>query len=96
MAVADHITCAAPRGRHRAGPQRDGVRRPVVVRQAVRTRPRPGPYATDTPLDGHASAPVRPYLLTPEQRRRRRALWLTTYGVDVGPRRTHGVEVAAR
>jgi hypothetical protein len=28
------------------------------------------------------------------QRQRRRALWLATYGIDVGPRRIHGVEVA--
>ncbi|GAA3833095.1 hypothetical protein GCM10023083_76920 [Streptomyces phyllanthi] len=26
---------------------------------------------------------------------RRRTLWLATYGIDVGPRRIHGVEVAA-
>lgn len=29
-----------------------------------------------------------------EQRQRRRALWLATYGIDVGPRRIHGMEVA--
>ncbi|PAZ14270.1 hypothetical protein CLM62_20055 [Streptomyces sp. SA15] len=28
------------------------------------------------------------------QRQRRRALWLATYGIDVGPRRIHGVEVS--
>ncbi|GCB49342.1 hypothetical protein [Streptomyces sp. NL15-2K] len=27
------------------------------------------------------------------QRQRRRALWLATYGIDVGPRRIHGMEV---
>jgi hypothetical protein len=37
---------------------------------------------------------IRPYLLTPEQRQRRRALWLATYGIDVGPRHIHGMEVA--
>lgn len=47
---------------------------------------------------------VRPYMLTAEERRergfrtaqrkRRRTLWLATYGIDVGPRRIHGVEVA--
>ncbi|MFH8517618.1 hypothetical protein ACH4CE_21490 [Streptomyces gelaticus] len=29
-----------------------------------------------------------------EQRQRRRALWLATYGIDVGPRRIHDMEVA--
>ncbi|MFI1731250.1 hypothetical protein ACH40E_18940 [Streptomyces acidicola] len=57
------------------------------------------PFESDTDTD---TDPVRPYLLTPEElherrlrRRRRRALWLATYGIDVGPRRIHGVEVAA-
>ncbi|MCZ1013024.1 hypothetical protein [Streptomyces noursei] len=46
------------------------------------------------------AALIRPYVLTPQerserrsQRGRRRALWLSTYGVDAGPRRIHGVEV---
>ncbi|MGG2461663.1 hypothetical protein ACO0M4_17895 [Streptomyces sp. RGM 3693] len=30
------------------------------------------------------------------QRGRRRELWLAVHGIDVGPRRLHGVEVAAR
>ncbi|MGW0731402.1 hypothetical protein [Streptomyces sp. NPDC002851] len=46
---------------------------------------------------------LRPYVLTPAelrerrrtQRRRRRALWLAVHGVDLGPRRIHGVEVTA-
>ncbi|MGW0943703.1 hypothetical protein ACWD4O_14305 [Streptomyces sp. NPDC002623] len=53
------------------------------------------PFVYDTPL-------VRPYLLTPDerherklQRQRRRALWLTAHGIEVGPRRIHGVEVHA-
>ncbi|GAB2994246.1 hypothetical protein GCM10023080_070820 [Streptomyces pseudoechinosporeus] len=29
------------------------------------------------------------------QRRRRRALWLAVQGIDVGPRRIHGVELPA-
>ncbi len=47
---------------------------------------------------------VRPYVLSAaerrsrrertEQRERRRALWLASYGIDVGPSRIHGVEVA--
>lgn len=43
---------------------------------------------------------VRPYVLTPEERRerrlrrvRRRSLWLATHGIDSGPRLIHGVEV---
>jgi hypothetical protein len=53
------------------------------------------PFELDTHL-------VRPYLLTAEERRarrsqrqRRRALWLAVHGIDVGPRRIHGVEVSA-
>ncbi|MEW2606233.1 hypothetical protein AB0894_20765 [Streptomyces sp. NPDC047916] len=50
-------------------------------------------------LRGEDSPLVRPYLLTPDefrlQRQRRRALWLATHGVDSGPRRIHGVKVAA-
>ncbi|MPY60536.1 hypothetical protein [Streptomyces spongiae] len=81
----------APRGRHRAGhaspaPVHHREPRPGVHRA-------PGPYVTDTFLDGAATPPVRPYVLTTEQRARRRALWLATYGIDVGPRRIHGVEV---
>lgn len=30
------------------------------------------------------------------RRQRRRALWLAVHGVDVGPRRIHGVKVAPR
>ncbi|MPY49001.1 hypothetical protein FPZ41_10635 [Streptomyces sp. K1PN6] len=53
----------------------------------------PGPNATNTALDDAATPPVRPYVLTTEQRARRRALWLATYGLNVGPRRIPGVEV---
>ncbi|MER7989574.1 hypothetical protein ABTY53_28900 [Streptomyces noursei] len=47
---------------------------------------------------------VRPYVLTEAERREgreqrlrrgRRTLWLAVHGVDVGPRRLHGVGVAA-
>jgi hypothetical protein len=47
---------------------------------------------------------VRPFMWADEERRerrkrrmrlkRRRALWLASYGIDVGPSRIHGVEVA--
>lgn len=78
----------APRGKHRA------LHPSPTPPQAASPGSCPGPYATDTPIDGRATALVRPYLLTPEQRQRRRALRLATYGIDVGPRRIHGMEVA--
>ncbi|MER0480447.1 hypothetical protein ABR737_19250 [Streptomyces sp. Edi2] len=64
----------APRGRHRAGalsrlPRPARAARPAFV--ALTSR-RPGPYATDTPIDGRATAMIRPYLLTREQRQERR------------------------
>lgn len=91
-AVSRLRTMFAPRGRHRAGQQLSPPpARPVTP---PRPRPRPGPYAIDTPIDGRATAMVRPYLLTPEQRQRRRALWLATYGIDVGPCRIHSMEMA--
>ncbi|MEV6588087.1 hypothetical protein [Streptomyces acidicola] len=81
----------APRGRHRAGhAPPDPVRRPEsgpVLRQE------PGTYATDTALDDAVTPPVRPYVLTTEQRAWRRGVWLATYGLNVGPRHIHGVEV---
>lgn len=68
-----------------------------------RTGERP-PRGEDSPL-------VRPYLIAHErqlaeeaaqvaaeerrQRARRRTLWLAVHGVDAGPRRIHGLEVAA-
>ncbi|MGW6060362.1 hypothetical protein [Streptomyces sp. NPDC055189] len=76
-----------PRGRHRLA----AAPRPLV--------PPPPPRFTER-LDGRASALVRPYVLAPSetrlQRERRRALYLATLGIDTGPRRIHGVAVAAR
>lgn len=53
-------------------------------------------------LRGEDTALVRPYLVAYElrerarqQRARRRALWLATHGVDIGPRLIHGMEVTA-
>ncbi|WP_406351745.1 hypothetical protein [Streptomyces sp. NBC_00658] len=53
-------------------------------------------------LRGEDSPLVRPYLTAHEQREaakqqraRRRALWLAVHGIDIGPRRIHGVEVTA-
>lgn len=75
----------------------------VAGSTVYRTGERP-PRGEDSPL-------VRPYLIAHErqlaaeaarvaaeerrQRARRRTLWLAVHGVDVGPRRIHGVEVAA-
>lgn len=46
---------------------------------------------------------LRPYVLGEAERRqralqrqRRCALWLAVHGIDAGPRRIHGVQVAAR
>ncbi|MGW1375338.1 hypothetical protein ACWD6P_13830 [Streptomyces sp. NPDC002446] len=51
-------------------------------------------------LRGEDSALIRPYILTPEERRERRlqrgwptALLLAAYGVDAGPRWIRSVEV---
>lgn len=54
-------------------------------------------------LRGEDSLLVRPYVLSldkwrhekRQQRQRRRALWLATHGIDIGPRWIHGMEVAA-
>lgn len=69
----------------------------------------PAVPAADTPtapprcvpmLRGEDNRLVRPYLVAHERRQeerkrraRQRALVLATYGVDIGPRRIHGVEV---
>jgi hypothetical protein len=82
------------RGRHRAAP----AQLPALAQPLATTPVRAldgWPFEQDTHL-------VRPYLLSPYerherklQRGRRRALWLAAYGIDVGPRRIHGVEVSA-
>ncbi|MFI9049531.1 hypothetical protein [Streptomyces sp. NPDC053427] len=56
----------------------------------------------EIPLRGEDSCLVRPYLLTGEEWRQRRAqrgrrdLWFAVEGVDIGPRWVHGVEVPTR
>ncbi|WP_405478774.1 hypothetical protein [Streptomyces sp. NBC_00009] len=64
-----------PRGRHRLGIRTSSLAPPP-------------PRHTER-LDGAASALVRPYVLTPDERRRqrerRRAVYLATPGIDVGP-----------
>ncbi|MFI0710675.1 hypothetical protein ACH4SK_08455 [Streptomyces inhibens] len=55
----------------------------------VPARRRPGPYATDIPIDGRGTAMIRPCLLTHEQRQeqqqrqRRRALRAPACGMEV-------------
>ncbi|WP_369392027.1 hypothetical protein AB5J72_33890 [Streptomyces sp. CG1] len=72
---------------------------------------RPIALSPDTPPTGLPRVPVlrgediglvRPYLVAHErrqeerrQRARRRVLLLATCGIDIGPRRVHGVEVTA-
>ncbi|GAA3806800.1 hypothetical protein ACFS5L_42625 [Streptomyces phyllanthi] len=75
-----------PPGRHRAG----NTPPPHIV---------PPPPRFTERLDGAASALVRPYVLTPHERRhqraRRRALCLAALGTDTGPSHIHGVRVGA-
>lgn len=84
--------------------------RTVHTVRTVIVRPRNPPYLpfpparrgwAGEPIDGDATALVRPYLVAAEQRQqrqrrqRRRALALATLGIDdPGPYRIHGVEVA--
>lgn len=76
-----------PTGRHRPRP----VTRPRPAPQATAPRhrvpTRRSPYAREQAmlLDGAQSRLERPYV----QRRRRRALWLATVGVDVDQRNIH-------
>ncbi|MEV0218452.1 hypothetical protein [Streptomyces sp. NPDC050704] len=79
------ICTPRPRGRHRLG-----------TLPPLRIIPAPPPRFTEL-LDGNASRLVRPYVLDPaeyrRQRERRRAAYLATLGIDVGPSHIHGVRV---
>lgn len=96
------------RGRHRAagdGRSAGCPEAPVALGSTVWS------CSVSGPLDGDTVAMVRPYVVAHERqqevrrlrrcaerrlrRRRRRALWLAVHGIDVGPRRIHGVRVAA-
>ncbi|MFF4837872.1 hypothetical protein [Streptomyces sp. NPDC001315] len=81
------ICTPRPGGRHRLG-----------ALPPLRFIPTPPPRFTEL-LDGDASHLVRPYVLDPaelrRQRERRRAARLATLGIDVGPKRIHGVRVPA-
>ncbi|WP_405854545.1 hypothetical protein OG361_17305 [Streptomyces sp. NBC_00090] len=82
-------------GRHRPRPV--SHRRPAAPTPARRHRApaRRSPYAVEQTalLDGARSPLERPYLAADSaravQRRRRRALWLATVGVDVDHRNIH-------
>ncbi|MCX5524984.1 hypothetical protein OG342_19270 [Streptomyces bobili] len=83
-------------GRHRAAPTPSHFQEPTLARTARRAE------QADLFESADAQPLVRPYLLTPEERherrlqgQRRRALWLAVHGIDVGPRRIHGMEVSA-
>lgn len=86
----------APIGRHRAG----CLPLPVPSQTPPLTPSRAPVAATvrtwDQPLDGAATALVRPYVVTYErdekarlQRLRRDTLWCATYGIDLDTRDIH-------
>ncbi|MFF4603983.1 hypothetical protein ACFY12_14775 [Streptomyces sp. NPDC001339] len=86
------------RGRHRST-----AALPVALCEDAATfaLPRVTRQPVEVPLRGEDTPLIRPYVLTPEERRerrlqrgRRRALWLAELGYDAGPRWIHGVEVA--
>ncbi|MFE0189076.1 hypothetical protein [Streptomyces sp. NPDC058989] len=84
------------RGRHRAA----GALRTVGCADAPTATPPLVPAREPELLRGEDVHLIRPYVLTSEERQRRRlqrgrrrALWLAAYGVDAGPRWIHGVEV---
>ncbi|NGO43307.1 hypothetical protein [Streptomyces ureilyticus] len=92
-------------GRHRAVPR--PVDDPPEVSHAPRSGCAPVRHWPHRPrctlLRGEGSPLVRPYVLSldewrherRQQRQRRRTLWLAVHGIDIGPRRIHGVKVAA-
>ncbi|MGW6968393.1 hypothetical protein ACWGET_30630 [Streptomyces zaomyceticus] len=87
-----------PTGRHRPRPVAHGSPRPRPAAAPAPRRRAPtrrSPYAREqtTLLDGARSPLERPYLAPASaravQRRRRRALWFATVGVDVDQRNIH-------
>ncbi|AJF67045.1 hypothetical protein [Streptomyces vietnamensis] len=94
-------------GRHRARTPQWATHQPSL-RPAPAPAPAPAPpaprspYGSDVPLDGHASALVRPYLLADEQRQerarqrqRRLAMVLAAdFGIDLDIRDLYGLGVA--
>jgi hypothetical protein len=86
---------APARGRHRASQAPAPALVGPTVARRLRTTQIP-PRMVGEPIDGDATALVRPYLAAYEQRERRTALLLALDGIDMpGPVWIHGVEVAA-
>ncbi|MDT9692430.1 hypothetical protein Q5762_29685 [Streptomyces sp. P9(2023)] len=85
------ILALPPTGRHR--PRQATQRHRHTPRQAAPAPTWRSPYAREQAmlLDGAGSPLERPYLTAAArvQRRRRRALWLATVGVDVDHRNIH-------
>ncbi|UQA93417.1 hypothetical protein [Streptomyces halobius] len=87
------------RGRHRSA----GAPPPVYREDVPALAPPRASVRQPELLRGEDSALIRPYVLTPEELqerrsqplRRRRVLWLATNGIDVDPRWSHTVKVAA-
>ena len=81
------ICTPSPRGRHRLG-----------ATPPLHFIPTPPPRFTEL-LDGNTPALVRPFLLSSAEHRlqleRRRAAYLATLGIDVGPKHIHGARVPA-
>ncbi|MGW2296106.1 hypothetical protein [Streptomyces violaceorubidus] len=93
---------ASGRHRHQNRHRARGAAQPTPAPAThVTSGRRPSPH--EALLRGEDSRLVRPYLLAHEQRAqarqqraRRRTLWLAVYGIDVGPRRIHGVPIGSR
>ncbi|QFR00067.1 hypothetical protein F9278_32315 [Streptomyces phaeolivaceus] len=90
------ILLSTPPGRHRAVTPSALHRLPPTAPVALAFTGLPNPIDL---IDGSASPLVRPYLLTPDERRRqrerRRALYLATLGIDTDPDHIHGIRVGA-
>ncbi|QIP82721.1 hypothetical protein GLX30_13420 [Streptomyces sp. Tu 2975] len=86
-----------PTGRHREAPAACTPRLDRPAFRPPRVFVRRSPYAREqhTILDGARSPLARPYVAASScpaaQRRRRRALWPATVGVDIGHRNIHAV-----
>ena len=83
-------------GSHRSAGVPTAVGRPDTLKLVLPQAP------AGQPLQGEDGPLIRPYVLTPEERRerrlqrgRRRALWLAVHGFDAGPRWIHGAEVVS-
>ncbi|MFH8625086.1 hypothetical protein ACH4A8_24965 [Streptomyces vietnamensis] len=89
-------------GRHRARTALRAAPAPTPAPAPVQPPTPRSPYALDVPLDGCASALVRPYLLADEQRQerarqrqRRLAMVLAAdFGIDLDIRDLYGLGVA--